>query len=97
MARKILASFLMLLGPLGVWNIRAHFFDDFGPHRDLREAALIGFAIVVAGGGALLLGWPFSNWSKLVKLAAYAVCGVALALVLPILAFAGFCWIGSCS
>lgn len=87
----------MLLGPFGVWNIRAHFFNDFGAQRDFREAALLGFAVVVAGGGALMLGWPFTNWPKPAILTAYAVCGAALALVLPILAFAAFCWIGSCS
>ena len=86
----------MVLGPLVVWLIYAHFFRDFGPQREWREAVLIGVAMVAGSLGALSLGYPFNRWALSAKLVSFAVYGTALAFVVPWIALLAICTTGDC-
>ena len=86
----------MVLGPFVVWLIYAHFFRDFGPQDQLREAVVIGVAMVAGSLGALSLGSPFNRWSLSAKLVSFAVYGTALAFVVPLIAMLAICTKGDC-
>ena len=81
--RNILAILFMVVGPLAVWLVYAHFFRDFGAQREWREAVLIGIAMVAGSMGALALGSPFNRWPLSAKLCGFVIYGAGLSFAMP--------------
>lgn len=86
----------MVVGPLAVWLVYAHFFRDLGAQREWREAVLIGIAMLAGSIGALALGSPFNRWSLSAKLCGFVVYGTALAFAMPLIALVAICTTGNC-
>lgn len=96
MIRNFLALLVMLLGPLGVWLIYAHFFRGFGTQREFQEAVSIGIAMITGSLGALALGPPVNGWSLSLRLLAFSAYGTVLALAMPMIALIAVCTTGDC-
>ncbi|RIV75741.1 hypothetical protein [Pelagerythrobacter aerophilus] len=94
--RNFLAFSLMLVGPLLVWLIYAHFFRDFDADREWREAVTLGIAMVAGSIGVLILDSPFSRWPIFTKLIAFAAYGTVLAFAMPWIGLVAICTTGDC-
>lgn len=86
----------MVVGPLMVWLVYAHFFRDFSVDREWRETVLVAMSVVAGTIGALALGSPFNRWPLLVKLIAFAAYGTALAFAIDLIALFAICTTGDC-